>query len=159
MRPVKNDRQADMLLVPKEEDWGNYKSDLDQEYAHRVFAGRTNQEVQPFFRDNPIESTDELRWMPDVPFRYYMVGFADFMMAKDFDGHESDAASCFLGLILEKLEKHPLTIVPIMRELLPVAEYVAQNQAEFDAEIEFYGNFLDRLAKIKTLYREHRAFS
>jgi hypothetical protein len=150
------DKQTNALSVPTEEDWGDYKSDLDQEYAHRVFAGRTKQHMEPRFRNNPIESTDELRWMPDVPFRYYMLGFRDFMIGKDFDGQESDAASCFLGLILEKLEKQPLTIAPIMKELLPTIEYVAQNQAQFDAEIEIYGNFLDKLARIKTLYANNQ---
>ncbi len=157
MKSRRRATKPDLSSPPKKEDWGDYKSDLDQNHAHSVFAARTNQEMQRFFRDNPIEMTDELRWMPDVPFRYYMLGFRDFMMAEDFDGHDSDAASCFLGLILEKLEKYPLTIVPIMQELLPAVEYVAQNQAKFDASTEIYGNFLDRLAKIKMFYGKHRA--
>jgi len=56
--------------------------------------------------------TDDLRWMPDVPFRYYILGFRDFITAKQFDFLDgSDAASCFLGLVLEKLENHPKLIV------------------------------------------------
>lgn len=139
--------------MPTEEDWGNYKSDLDQNHAHSVFAGRTNQEMQPFFRRNPVESTDELRWMPEVPFRYYMLGFRDFVMAKKFEFLSgSDAASCFLGLVREKLEKHAQQVVPIMPELLPAVEYVARNQSLFDAQESIYGNFLETLARIQTLY-------
>lgn len=156
MHLSKNEKRANRPSVPNEEDWGDYKSDLDQEYSHRVFAGRANQEVQSLFSGNPVETTSDLRWMPDVPFRYYMLGFRDFMMGDDFDGNESDAASCFLELILEKLEKFPLTIVPIMHELLPAAEYVAQNQVKFDADIEIYGNFLDKLTKIKVLCERHQ---
>jgi hypothetical protein len=113
----KNRTGMKSLSVPTEEDWGDYKSDLDQKHAHRVFAGRTNQETQPFFRRDPIERTDELRWMPEVPFRYYMLGFRDFIMANEFEFlGASDAASCFLGLVLEKLDKQPQYIVPIMPE-------------------------------------------
>lgn len=139
--------------VPTEEDWGDYSSDLDQNHAHSVFAGRTNDEMQPFFRRNPVATTDDLRWTPDAPFRYYILGFRDFITAKQFDFLDgSDAASCFLGLVLEKLESNPRVIVPIMPDLLPAVEYVARNQALFDADEDIYGNFLEKLSRIQTLY-------
>ena len=87
--------------VPTEEDWGDYQSDLDQEWAHKLFAGHTNEEMQAHFRANVIERTDELRFMPEKPFRYYMIGFRDFLKAGNFEHLEaSDAASCFLNLVL-----------------------------------------------------------
>ena len=138
--------------VPTEKDWGNYQADLDQNHAHGLFAGRTNKEMQRFFLHNPIEMTDELRWMPEVPFQYYMLGFRDFVMGGNFRNYASDSASCFLGLVLEKLENHPRQIVPIMAELLPAIEYVAQHQSAFDAKESIYGNFLEKLASIRALY-------
>ena len=64
------------MPVPTEAEWGDYEADLDQKYAHKMFAGRTNQEMLPHFRRNVIERTEELRFMPVAPFRYYMlVGF------------------------------------------------------------------------------------
>jgi hypothetical protein len=149
----KNRKRIKSPTVPTESDWGDYKSDLDQEHAHSVFGGRTNEEMQPFFLRNPIAMTDELRWMPDVPFRYYILGFRDFITAKQFnflDG--SDAASCFLGLVLEKLESQPRLVVPVMPELLPTVEYVARNQGLFEADEDIYGNFLEKLSRIQTLY-------
>jgi len=139
--------------VPTENDWGDYESDLDQNHAHSVFAARTNEEMQPFFRRNPLGLTDDLRWMPDVPFRCYILGFRDFITAKEFDFLDvSDAANCFLGLVLEKLESHPRAIVPVMPELLTAVEYVAKNQSIFDADESIYGSFLERLSRIQTLY-------
>ena len=44
--------------------------------------------------------TDGLIWVRDVPFRYYMLGFRDFVMSGQFDFWASDAASCFLGIVL-----------------------------------------------------------
>jgi hypothetical protein len=149
----KNRKRVKSPSVPTEADWGDYRSDLDQNHAHSVFAGRTNEEMQPFFRRNALAMTDDLRWMPDVPFRYYILGFRDFITAKQFDFLDgSDAASCFLGLVLEKLENHPRIIVPVMSELLPAVEYVARNQGLFDADEGIYGNFLDKLSRIQTLY-------
>lgn len=69
------------MPVPTEADWGDYQADLDQNYAHGLFAGRTNEEMQPHFQRDVIERTDELRWMPEVPFRYYMLGFRDLVKA------------------------------------------------------------------------------
>src|ERR1700756_3261743 len=143
----KNRKRVTPPTVPSEEDWGDYKTDLDQKHAHSVFAGRTNAEMQPFFQRNPVEMTDELRWMPEVPFRFYMLGFRDFVMARNYGFlNASDAASCFLGLVLEKLDKHPQQIIPIMPDLLPTLEYVGQNQALFEAAESIYGNFLEKLS-------------
>jgi hypothetical protein len=105
------------IVVPTEEDWGDYQSDLDRKYAHDLFAGHTNEEMRPYFRQNPIERASELRWMPELPFRYYMIGFQDCLMDGDFDFLEaSNAANCFLNLILEMLENQPQVIIPIMRD-------------------------------------------
>lgn len=142
-----------MHSIPTEKDWGDYLSDLDQKYAHDRFSGHMNEQMQSFFKRNRIEATDELRWMPEIPFRYYMIGFRDAVLAGDLEPCDlSDAASCFLGLIAEKLERYPRVVVPIMPELLPTAEYVAKNQAKFEADEHIYGNFMKKLARIQELY-------
>lgn len=147
------------LSVPTEKDWGDYKSDLDRNYAHRMFAGRTNLEMREQIRRGPIERSADLEWMPAVPFRYYSMGLRDLIMANDFDDLDaSDAASCFLRLVVRKLEKQPHYIIPIMPELLPAIEYVARNQSLFKAEESIYGNFLEFLARIHALYKTHGGF-
>ena len=142
------------MRVPTEAEWGDYGADLDAADAHEMFGGRTNEEMLPHFRRNVIERTDELRWMPEVPFRYYMLGFRDFMMEGVFDFLEaSDAASCFLGLVLEKLEKQPGYILPVMPELLPAVRHVAMNQASFEADESIYGSFAEKVRRIEALYQ------
>ena len=148
------------MPVPTEEEWGDYQADLDRKYAHDLFAGHTNEEMQPHFYRNVIELADELRWMPEVPFRYYMLGFRDFIMARKFAHLEnSDAASCFLGLTEEKLKSHPGFILPIMPELLPAIRHVGQNQTSFDAEEKIYGKFQEKLDRIEALYSRCRSGS
>jgi hypothetical protein len=143
--------------IPAESDWGDYNADLDQKWAHDRYIGRSNEEMQHYFRSNPIEAASDLQFMSEVPFRYYMLGYRDFVMSGNFAHLDaSDAASCFLGVVTEKLEKQPRYIAPIMPDLLPALEYVASNQAEFDADERIYGNFLKRLKRIQTLYAESK---
>jgi hypothetical protein len=109
--------------------------------------------MQPRFFENPIEKTEDLRWMPRVPFQYYMIGFRDALVSPGWEPcNDSDAASCFLRLVLEKLERQPSHILAIMPELLPTVEFVAQNQLKFDADEKIYGSFLDLLEQIRVLY-------
>jgi hypothetical protein len=132
-------------------------------YAHELFAGRTNKQMQPHFRRNPIERYDELFWMPRVRFEYYMLGFRDFVMAGDFgDNFASDAANCFLDLVAKKLEKLPHDIVPIMPELLPSIERLARNQTlrsrrthlrEVSGEVSPHSKTLLRMERLLVLKR------
>jgi hypothetical protein len=141
------------LDIPTELDWGDYEADLDQNWAHDHYCGRSNEQVQKYFHNNPIEAASDLQFMPEIPFRYYMLGYRDFVVARDSDEcTTSDAAGCFLNLVTQKLEQEPRHIVPIMPELLPALEYVATDQEEFEAEIEIYGNFPKQLARIRELY-------
>lgn len=127
---------AVVLKVPSEQDWGDYNSDLDQEYAHKTFAGMPLDGAVHLFARNVIERTSDLQFMPLIPFQYYIFAFRDYVLSKDalLNDLPSDTASCFLGLILLKLRESPSSIVPVMEELIPAIEYVATNQALFDAE-------------------------
>jgi len=144
-----------ILSIPTEADWGDYRSDLDQESVHGVFAGKSNAEMQQYFRDIPVEAASDLRFMPEIPFRYYILGFRDCIMSGGFEPcNNSDAASCFLHLVTEKLETQPRCILPTMPELIPAVEHIAHNQATFDADESIYGNFLETLKQIRVLYAD-----
>jgi hypothetical protein len=139
--------------VPTEQDWGNYQDDLDQNSAHEKFVGKTNEQVQRYFRENIIMTTEDLRWMPRIPFQYYIIGFKNFVASKNFEpSYASDPASCFIRLVLEKLENHPDHILAIMPELLPTVEYVANHQEEFEADEGIYGSFREIYKQIQALY-------
>src|SRR5438045_8184583 len=94
------------ISIPTESDWGNYHQDLDEKWAHDQYCGRSNEEMQHYMRTNPIEAASDLRFMREVPFRYYMLGYRDCVMSRD-PNWASDAASCFLGLVIKKLEEQP----------------------------------------------------
>jgi hypothetical protein len=142
--------------VPTEADWGDYKADLDQKWAHDMFAGHTNNEMRQRFCENVLEATEDLRWMPPIPFRYYVIGFRDFVLAREFQPGDdgSDAASCFINLVQQKLDGQRDYIVPIMPELLAALHYITENQGSYGAAVEIYGDFRERLQQIEYLYAQ-----
>jgi len=100
---------------------GGHEEDPSNGFTHGGWAmlfgddalKRAVDEMQGHFVSNPIEAADELRFMPEPPFRYYMLGFRDCIVEGKFDsGDVSDAASCFLGPVLQKLEQQPRYIIP-----------------------------------------------
>ena len=139
--------------IPSEQDWGDYKNDLDQEYAHRIFFGKSLEEVGPVFEHGVIERVDELRFMPLIPFRYYVRALSNYVMSKQILANEDspDTASCFLNLVTEKLREAPDFILPVIEDLMAAVEYVAANQTLFDADVSIYGDFTEKLAEIKIL--------
>lgn len=144
---------ASALQIPTEQDWGDYKSDFDQKDAYKVFFGKSFGEAIPDFERNVIERANELQFIAPTPFRYYMLAMRNYVMSKNVLSNTmaSDAASCFLRLVKLKLLESPETIMPIMDELMPALEYVGENQAIFDADIDIYGDFREKVAEIKNL--------
>jgi len=142
--------------IPSEADWGNYQDDLDQDYAHQIFAGRDLHQVMSAFARSSIERAEDLRFMPPIPFQYYIFSFCDFVTSSEVftlnEGMDaSDAASCFLNLIIYKLEHQKSDIQPVINEVMPFVEQVALNQSQYDADSDIYGDFKEKLLLIRRL--------
>lgn len=142
-----------MQQIPTEEDWGEYQrgkiEDLDIAYAHDVFIGKSNSEMLHQYKDHVLMRAEDLYWMPEKPFQYYILGFRDYVINGNFGFYESsDAASSFLQLILRKLKQQPDHILPVLPDLYKDIEYIANNQKLYEADEDIYGNFMDLLAEI-----------
>ena len=140
--------------IPTEKDWAGYENDMDAAYAHKIFFGKSNDQVQDEFKRCVIERVSELRFMPKAPFQYYVLGLRDHVMNRDFDDawdKGSDAASCFLKLVLQKLKEQPAYILPVIQELMPAVEFVAKNQTIYEADPQIYGDFGEILNEIREL--------
>lgn len=142
-----------ILQIPTEEDWDDYKSDLDQKYAYKMFFGKNLTAARLLFEGAVIGRTEELRFMPAIPFRYYIFAYCQYLTSTAVLGRwdASDAASCFLRLVESKLSDEFDAISPIMNELMPTIEYVAKNQALFDADVDIYGDFNEIFLEIRRL--------
>lgn len=141
------------LPTPGLAEWGPESDDLDESYARRVFFGKSVEETFPLFARNVIERASELRFMPIACFQFYMRAYRDYLLLESTLSNDMapDAASCFIGLVSEKLEREPETVLPLMPELLPTLRHLALHQSEYDADIDIYGNFADKVAEIEGL--------
>lgn len=142
--------------IPTEEDWSDYDKefilDLDVKYARGQFFGMSNAQMLPRYKDHVLMRAEDLHWMPIKPFQYYVFGFRDFVRKGDFGFYESsDAASAFLGLILQKLKEQPSHILPVIPELMKDIEYIAENQSMYEADIDIYGDFMGIYNEIVSL--------
>ena len=137
--------------IPTEADWGQYATDLDQESAHQIFAGKSIQDVLPLFRANVLERASELSFMPSVPFRYYVLAFKEYVLsgvALEDECDAADAANSFLNLVDSRLHDDPQSIAPVIGELLPAVGFVAMHQETYHAPVSIYGTFTSRLGRI-----------
>jgi hypothetical protein len=108
------------------------------------------------FRENVLERVEDLRFMPAVPFQYYMLAFRNFVLSEAALEDElvsADAAHCFLELVASKLTTDPGSILPIVWDLLPAVESVAAQQDRYRAPVAIYGNFVERGHRIKALVK------
>lgn len=144
---------------PDAAEWGDFAADLDIAYAYRQFAGKSRDEALLLFEQSDVLSrAEDLGAMPAGPFRYYMPVFRDFVVSpRIFELNQglyaSTAADAFLNLIMRRLEDEPQVIEPLMPELLPAVEYLAENQARYDADEDVYGSFFDVLSAIRESLR------
>ena len=131
--------------VPTIEDWGVLTS-LDSKRAFRDFSGKSVEDMIPTFKDFPLEALSDLNNMPPKVFQYYVFCFVPLLKSGKLDPRAADTAAlayAFLAFILNKLTEKPRDILPIIDELLPVAEYVALNQEQFQTETCAFGSFED----------------
>lgn len=139
------------LTVPDHAAWEGYQGDLDARYLHGIFFQKSIDEVQSNFDGNGvIDRSSELLFVPRAVFQYYIWAFALFLQSEKAQG-ESDSASCFLQLLIGREIGDPGSVADIAAGLLEVVDYVAANQAYFEADVDIYGDFQTLAMRIRGL--------
>ena len=133
--------------IPNRRDWGSL-DDHDVNYAFALFGGKSLEEAMPCFIEHPIERAGELRVVPWEIFSYYIIYFVDFLTSDESKG-ESDCASCFLRLILEKARTEPQNFKELYARLKSAIDTVTGRQSFYRADPEIYGQFLDIKKQIR----------
>jgi hypothetical protein len=155
--------------IPTERDWLDWPADarrplaLDEAYAREQFGGKSFEQALEMFRSRTVlMCSEDVSYMPPVPFRYYMLVFKSYVLElgkrevqeRDFVDDPWSAASSFLRLIEEKLRSQTNFIAPIMDDLLPAVEFIAVNQRTYFADPDIFGDFREQFERIKTLWRK-----
>lgn len=154
--------------IPTRADWewpdGHHRLERldDYEFYRTKFLGKGVEEMISYLEDNPTETALALYCFPTIPFQYYVAAYRILLLGRDtpcdaFDGYQLClVADSFFSLLKAKLQETPEVILPIMDDLLSLAEYVADRQDFFDADADIFGSFRDRYFEIKGLYEEQR---
>ncbi|QDQ27868.1 hypothetical protein FNU76_16785 [Chitinimonas arctica] len=136
--------------IPTREDWGDFSGDFDVSDAYENFFGKSNQEMRKCFSQNVMSRAQDIRFMPGIPFSYYIFGFCDFVLSKNYEGENTwDVADCFISVIKERAEKNPSVLLPIFEYIETALNFLVAHQEEFGADIEIYGDFEDASNLIK----------
>jgi hypothetical protein len=143
--------------IPNEADWTGWKADVESRFAYRTYFGRSNSEMRLRYDASPIEVFEELHFMPVKAFHYYVLGFRDSVLARanpdDIDN--ATAADCFLGLIAVRAREQRSDVTPIWHELRAAVAFVAEHQADYDADEGIFGSFAKKRAQIEALIQGH----
>ncbi|EGM76987.1 hypothetical protein Rhein_2927 [Rheinheimera sp. A13L] len=143
--------------IPGLQDWLGYKDDIDSRFAFEIFFDKTRAELQPLFKRNVIERTDELRFMPVRAFQYYIFALRDYIVDEHYSSGDSDCAvDCYFSLVQEKLDVAPDAILPVMELLLPSLHFIASNVAAYKINEDIYGSISQRLQTLLQRYRQLR---
>ena len=135
--------------IPDESAWYGYEDDLDVKWLHGLFYGKSNAEVQGYFGGgSSIERMDELLHAPRAVFQYYVHAFAAFVMSDQAQA-DPDSASPFLDLLATREERDPGSVAEIYSSLAACVDFVANNQAHFDADIDIYGDFKAKAQRVR----------
>ena len=142
--------------MPSKAAWGDIGKDLDVKYAYKIFGEKERNEVHGDFGRCVIERADELRFMPDAVFPYYMLAFMDFVEHGEYSvADASDVFHSYLELIKSRLKSSPQSIIIIIKDLAPSIRRIILAQDHFNISREIYGNFEEYESSIFGAIRKH----
>ena len=136
------------MEIPSKDDWEEAWTGLDEACAFRNFSGKSLAEAHELFVQCALVYQEDLVWMPEKPFRYYVRAYIHYMASQRSKG-DSDGANCFLGLIETRLRDHPEWIAGTWDQIESVLRRIADQQEEFyDASPSIYGDFSKKVDRI-----------
>lgn len=135
--------------IPDKAAWAGYEEDLEVKHLYRIFYGKSLEEVQAYFGNGySIERMDELLFSPRQVFQFYVQAFALFLRSEQAID-DADSASPFPSLLEAREKRDPGSVKSIFHLLRNTLDFVAANQARFDASVEIYGDFEERAQRIR----------
>jgi len=141
------------INLPTREEINVYNS-LDEQSACKNFFGKTLEEAEALFRENPLHYQEDLMWMGPVAFQFYVQALIRYIKSSESQ-NDSDLINCFVGLLESRLEPEPGKFLPVAKQLEETCRYVISNYERFDVTPEIYGdlrphyeNFIQKISNL-----------
>lgn len=132
-------------IIPTISDWGEIDPiDYDAQYTFDKYMDKSLNDMMEMLHSSLMERAFELQYMPDKVFNYYILGLKKYIEVTALNDDTSSAVSIFFNLIEERVRKEPNVIKDVYPELKPILYHIANNQEEFDADVDIYGKFMDK---------------
>lgn len=139
-------------MIPTDSQWGDLSGDFDAQDAFRVFYGLSNEETLALYKRDVLARVQDLRFMPRIPFQYYIQGFAEFVLSGDYgESHSSEVADGYLSVLLSRAMSDSEVLFLIWDRVFPAIEYVVKNQGLLGADKSVFGDFSETQKKIQDL--------
>lgn len=134
---------------PTRAEWGEINpNDLDASWAFKQFFGKSFEQAVSLFQANALFYQEDLMSMPKPVFNFYAPAFAHYVTSSE-SAADADAGSSFLRLLIWISSNNPQIFEPECKKLLlEAAEFVAKNQAFYDADVAIYGTFSELLKEL-----------
>lgn len=100
--------------------------DLDGRIAQKHFLGKTVQQAEVMFREEPWVYGEDLLWMGPVAFRYYIPAVIRFFRDETVRGQDELLVE-FAGTLEFRLEREPAELAPIAHELAATCDYIVEH--------------------------------
>jgi hypothetical protein len=128
--------------------------DLDGQHAVRNFLGKSLEEAEALFRESAITYSDDLLVMGESAFRFYVPAAASYIQSEAAMG-DSDAVSCFAGLLEHRLEFGAEELAAVAPLLASACRHILQHYESFDITLAIYGDLRPRFRALEqTLLRQ-----
>ena len=132
----------------------NVHDDLDGRWACKNFLGKTLEEAEALFRENPLHYGSDLLWMGPVAFRFYVPAAIRFIVS-DHAALQSDFINGFCSTLNCRLEREPLSeLVPVAEPLAAICDYIVGHWPKFDADEKIYGSLQRRYVELQWRFRQ-----
>lgn len=130
----------------------NVHNSLDEQTACADFFGKTITQAELLFRENALIYQEDLMFMGPVAFCYYLPAFVRYICG-EHSINDSDAISCFIGLVEYRFDRESQMMLTICDELLTACDYVIGEYDRFDVGESIYGDLRLRFASFASKLR------
>ena len=138
------------MEIPARNSWAYLvPTGWDEEAAIEHFQGKSFDEAFSLIEDNALFYCEDFYYMPKEPFQFYIKAFIEYLVGEKSKG-DSDAPSCFLALVEHIFDEKGEFLIGIEGVVGNCLTHLAHNQNWYDADVGIYGNFHNRIGKIRS---------
>jgi hypothetical protein len=121
---------------------------LDEKSAVEHFLGKGQREATALFHKNSLHYLDDLMWMGDKAFAFYLPAFLDYLRSADVKQNPDDL-NHLIGIIEFRLEHEPHSITIASETILSAIDYCLENYAAFKVNSGIYGDLNAKLLELR----------